>query len=364
MTTDIQLTPEQAQVITQKREAWAQMGEAVYRQEISLQLRAQQALSDIVLPSTIEEVPEAESRLKEIKAAATAISNDRKAITTKFDDVTARLMQPEKSFAEPVKQLSDAIISVKKTYEASQSETRAKQQELASCEGHWQREQIRVKADCDRLVNELVDRAYTHALNTDVRPEAILEYKDKCFGSVTAARFEIKEQPFIPTKITSEESLQVWKKYFPIDVSPYVQSFRDGLAAKLSDYPVAFANKEQALKIQQDEAKATADALALKQQQSELASKMQQAAQPVSVEPVITKALKKSYEVDMPDSVESILQVMAAFSANIHLCMPKLKVTKWWSFTPLQAANALGKVKSDNNSFEVTGITFKEVDKL
>ena len=213
-------------------------------------------------------------------------------------------------------------------------------------------------------MNELVDRACTHALNTDVRPEAILEYKDKCFGSVTAARFEIKEQPFIPTKITSEESLQVWKKYFPIDVSPYVQSFRDGLAAKLSDYPVAFANKEQALKIQQDEAKATADALALKQQQSELASKMQQAAQPVSVEPVITKALKKSYEVDMPDSVESILQVMAAFSANIHLCMPKLKVTKWWSFTPLQAANALGKVKSDNNSFEVTGITFKEVDKL
>jgi hypothetical protein len=55
---------------------------------------------------------------------------------------------------------------------------------------------------------------------------------------------------------------------------------------------------------------------------------------------------------------------MAAFTANLQLCLPKLRVTKWMAFTPSQAAGALAKVKNDDNNFSPSGITFKKVDKL
>jgi hypothetical protein len=34
------------------------------------------------------------------------------------------------------------------------------------------------------------------------------------------------------------------------------------------------------------------------------------------------------------------------------------------AFTPQQIANVLGRLKTENNSLEFSGITFKKVDKL
>ncbi len=364
METALQLTQEQSQVIAQKREAWAQMGEAVYRSELQLQIQAQAALADIELPTTIEQVPVAEDRLKNIKSSLAAITNNRKAVTSKFDDVTARLMVPEKSFAEPIKMLSDAIIGVKQAYEAESKKKQARFDEIKRCQDHYRNEKIRVEAELAAKVNALVTRCYEHALNKDVKAADVVAYLNTAKASVTADQFPVQVRTFTPVILTAEECQAVCQDLAKIDQQQFADLFARDVDAKFSDYAVAIANKEQALQLAAEEEKRKATEIGQQQQQQQVAAKLESAATSVNVEPVITKVLKKSYEVDMPDTVESILAVMGAFSANIHLCMPKLKVTKWWSFTPLQAAAALGKVKSDDNQFAPAGITFKVVSKL
>jgi len=364
METALQLTQEQTQVIAQKREAWAQMGEAVYRSELTLQIQAQAALSDIVLPSKIEDVPAAEDRLRSIKSSMAAITNNRKTITSKFDDVTARLMLPEKSFAEPIKMLSDAIINVKRDYEAEQSKKRARFDEIKRCQDHYRNEKIRIEAEMAAKVNNLVTRCYEHALNKDVKAADVVAYLNTAKASVTADQFPIQVRPFTPAILTAEECQAVCQDLAKIDQQYFADLFARDVDAKFSDYAVAIANKAQALQLAAEEEKRKAVEIGQQQQQQQVAAKLESAATPSSVEPVITKALKQSFEVDMPETVESVLAVFGAFSANIHLCMPKLKVNKWWSFTPAQAAAALGKVKCDDNNFAPAGITFKVVEKL
>lgn len=364
METALQLTQEQTQVIAQKREAWAQMGEAVYRSELTLQIQAQAALTDIVLPSKIEDVPAAEDRLKNIKSSQAAITNNRKTITSKFDDVTARLMVPEKSFAEPIKMLSDAIINVKRDYEVEQSKKRARFDEIKRCQDHYTNEKIRIETELASKVNALVTRCYEHALNSNVSITDLSAYLKNAKESVKVDHFPAQVRTFTPVILTPEECQAVCQDKATIDQHYFVALFSRDVDAKFSDYAVAIANKEMALQQAAEEEKRKADQLAQQQQQQQVAAKLESAATPSSVEPVITKALKQSFEVDMPETVESVLAVMGAFSANIHLCMPKLKVTKWWAFTPAQAAAALGKVKCDDNNFAPVGITFKVVEKL
>jgi len=361
---ELQLTTEQTQVIAQKRDAWAQMGEAVYRSELTLQIQAQAALTDIVLPSTIEDVPSAEERLKSIKSAAAMIQNNRKAVTSKFDDVTARLMMPEKSFTEPIKMLSDAIIQVKKVYEVEQAKKQARFDEIKRCRDHYTNEKIRIESELSNKVNSLVARCYEHALNTNVSVADLPAYLKKAKAAVTSDQFTALARNFSYSILTQDEVMSVIQELFTVNQQAYAVQFANDIDAKFSDYAVAIANKEQALQLAQEDEKRKADELAQQQRQQQIAAKLESAATPTSIEPVLTKALKQSYEVDMPDSLESVLAVMAAFSANIHLCLPKLKVTKWWSFTPLQAAASLSKVKSDDNAFAPAGITFKTVDKL
>jgi hypothetical protein len=364
MTTELLLTQEQTQVIAQKREAWALMGEAVYKSELQLQVQAQAALNDIVLPATIEELPEAETKLKEVKSALTIVTNNRKAITSKFDDVTARLMQPEKSFAEPIKMLSDAIIVVKKSYEAEQAKKQLRFDEIRRVRDHFTNERIRVDAELSQKVNSLVARCYENALNTNVAPNGIADYLKKSKAAVTSSQFTALARSIPTNNLTDDEVRSVVSELFTINQQAYADQFATEIDAKFSDYSIAYANKEQALKLAKEEEDKKAAALESQRRQQEVAVKIDSASQATSVEPVLTKALKQSYEVDMPETVEGFLSIMAAFSANIHLCLPKLKVTKWFSFTATQAAAALGKVKSDDNAFNPSGITFKSVDKL
>jgi hypothetical protein len=85
----------------------------------------------------------------------------------------------------------------------------------------------------------------------------------------------------------------------------------------------------------------------------------------MSIEPSGLKALKKAYEVDMPETFDSVMKIFSAFMANKQKCLEKVNIKKWFvSFNADSAAKALAKVKSDDNQFAPLGIVWKEVDKL
>ena len=356
----------QSEIIDQKRQSWGQMGVVVYKQELQLQAEAQAIIHTIAHPKTIEDVPAAELKLKEVKAAQKTIEGKRKEITGRFDDVVSRLMQPEKSFADPITKLSTSIIDIKKTYEAEQKKRQLVIDEAQRLRLYYSNESARVKSELLQKVNTLVSRCYEKALQDEnVKPVNIEQYINVSKEAVKGQHFAFTITKF---GITYEDNIQLntdlFNEAMNIDLEYYSGEFKRQIDYKFSDYEVAYSNKALALAAAKKEEEENKKAIEEKKKSEELAAKLEATATPVHAAPLFTKALKKSYEVDMPETVESVLNIMAAFSANINKCLPKLKVNKWFAFTPGQAANVLGKLKSEDNSFHPDSITFKEVDKL
>lgn len=366
MIQDIVTTSIDQEVLQKKRNAWANMGEAIYTSELTLQARAQEKILGVVLPTKIEEVPAAEAMLKELKGEMNKIQEDRKTITSKLDDVTARLMQPEKSMLEPLKSLETEIIKIKKADAEERAKKLAKETELKECKEFLISSLARIDADYKCRITERVAKAYEYALGEgDVQMAGLDEFTQKA-----AAKFTEKDfTPAIPQRrlvhVTPDEYAAIARDHFVVDANSYVLSYVVELEKKFSDYDVALNNREQAIAKAKQEEEANLAAIAQEQANKEVAAQMESISMdlPVTYGPVV-KDLKEAYEVDMPETVESVIKIMAAFTANLQLCLPKLRVTKWMAFTPAQAAGALAKVKNDDNAFAPTGITFKKVDKL
>lgn len=349
-------------IVATKREQWANMGEYVHAQEMALDVAAQQAIALIKEPVNIEDIANAEVVLKTVKAEQNAIQAKRKEVTSKFDAVTARLMEPEKSLNEPIQKLTASIVAIKSEHEKKLAAKKAIDDETQRIKLHFQNEQIRIDALLMQKVEELVSRCYQNALAKDVTPENIAAYIEQSKGAINDSHFIALVTLPSSTVLSAEEVTSL--NDVKVNAEGMVKAFGVGVDAIFSDYQVAYANKAAAMQQAQEQEAKNREAIEAQKKQNEVAAKLESASNETEIAPVYGKALKKSYEVDMPDDVQSILSVMAAFSANIHLCLPKLKVTKWWAFTPQQAANALAKVKCDDNLFAPSGINFKEVEKL
>lgn len=353
-------------IIEQKRVAWSNMGEAIYKSELQLHVRAQAAALTVELPTSMDHVPAAEIALKSLKAEQAAITTSRKEITSKLDDVTSRLMLPEKSLAEPIKTLETAIIKVKKEDAQRLANEKAKLEEKRLAIEYL----IGLKATTDatfkRTISDMVSKAYDYALGDgNVTLEKLDEYTEKVAKKLTESDFS----PSFPARtfqhFSQDDYKALVKEHYTFDATTYVLQFITDLETKFSDYEVALQNKEDALALSRKQ-QADNEAIIQRNQATATASAslFSGAATIADPMPAGVKELKQAYEVDMPETPESVLAIWAAFSANRHLCMPKLKVNKWFAFTPAQAATALAKVKNDDNAFQPSGIIFKVVDKL
>lgn len=366
MIQDIVTTTVDQAVLASKRNAWANMGEAIYTGELALQARAQAKLISITLPTKIEEVPQAEALLKELKGEMGAIEEERKKITGKLADVTARLMLPEKSMQEPIKSLETEIIKVKKVDAEQRAKKQAKDNELKECREYLISTLAKIDGDYKRMIADKVAKAYEYALGEgNIQMDGLDAFTQKAAVKFTEKDFT----PGIPERrlvhVSSEEYAAIAAEHFTIDANSYVLAYVVELEKKFSDYDVALNNKEQAIQRAKQEQDTKLAAIAEEQTNKEVAAHMEAVSVDLSQSygPVV-KDLKEAFEVDMPETVESVIKIMSAFTANLQLCLTKLRVTKWMAFTPAQAAGALAKVKNDDNNFSPSGITFKKVDKL
>lgn len=366
MITDIVTTQVDQEVLAKKRNSWANMGEAIYTGELALQARAQAKLLTLTLPAKIEEVPQAEALLKELKGEMGAIQEERKKITSKLDEVTARLMQPEKSMQEPIKSLEAEIIKVKKADAEQRAKKQAKDNELRECKEFLISSLARVDADYKRMISDKVAKAYEYALGEgNIQMDGLESFTQKAAAKFTENDFTPAAPERRLTYVTTEEYAALAAEHFLIDANSYLLAYVVELEKKFSDYEVALNNKEQAIALAKQQQANQLAAIAEEQTNKEVAAQMDAVSVDLtpSYGPVV-KDLKEAFEVDMPETVESVIKIMSAFTANLQLCMPKLRVTKWMAFTPAQAAGALAKVKNDDNNFSPSGITFKKVDKL
>lgn len=349
--------------MAKKREAWAKLGEAVSRLDMELQATAQAAIQSIVHPKSIAEVKKAEELLSASRAVRLDLENRRKEVTLKFDKVSSRLMLPEKSLEEPIKKLSESIISIKKEEQLKIDKQKQSAAILTKMEEYISSEFSRADAHYKNKILSDINSMYAFALE-NIDPIGVA-----AFLNLKRSHFSYHSFNFSPLwkpeyKGIEAEFRKCILKY-ATDASIYLDLFHSTLEAKFSDYEVAYQNKEQALQISANEEEKKKAEIKTESQNAQLSFRLTAAAQPLT--PQITtefKALRKSYEIDMPETVMSVMAIMAAFSSHLQLCLPKLKVNKWLAFTPAQAATALCKVKAEDVNFHPLGITFKEVDKL
>ena len=307
--------------------------------------------------------------LAEKKRLLKEVVDLRKSYTDPIDKVKKRLMEIEKDCSSSITDYEKNIISVKNEIEAERTKANAKKDEQCDFLYKLNQAYIDLNDELSKLVNNHVHDAYMGMLKVKCPYESFDDYVTATVNGLkeTLKLPKIKDsfdkQNFRPLHNDMNELAELSRKN-----SKETIYFFDELRAKLMEKKVGYkselANTEKAQELAEKQQKEAEKKRAEEKQNAELEAKIQKANDVQSIEKTDYKDLKLVFDVDMPDTHNTALQLFATFSSNIDLILPKLKVSKWLSFTPNQIAKVLSKLKSEDNRMEFSGITFKEVKKL
>lgn len=355
------------EVEQQKYSTWGKFGVILTRSELELQAAVQGAILKFIQPVDESNIVASEESLKVVKKQLAFVETKRKEITSKLDEVTKRLMAPEKSLGESVAQFSKAILDKKLEIEKNQKAKKEREEQILKIRQDIANCLVEFDIQCKNFINQRVAFAYEYALENNILPVDIDKYIEACSKKYNASHFVPILPKFSAPRLDNTEVEQIIGEEFKYDSQKYVDMYQNDLQFKFSDYETAYLQKESALALSVKEAAEKALKLQEEKQNAELAANIATSSVPLMVQtPGVAqmKALKTSWDIDMEETAENAYKIIAAFIANKALCEPKLQVTKWFVLTPKQMAGALCKVKNQDEKFAPAGIIFKEVSKL
>jgi len=315
------------------------------------------------IPATVTDIALAEAALKNAKATQAQINDLRLEKTRTINGYLANLMTFEKNLAAPIKTLSDAIIEAKKVKEAEANKLRLKDDEIRQYQGYIDRMVAETEALFSTYINTTIEKAYVHALG-----EANIENKDKeayiekVIGQrATVAVFTHKIKPYDWKYNTPAHAMEVDITAKLAAPQTYIDQFKIKILDKFQDYDLAVQDKQTALTRAANEAAEEAKQIEADKNMATTMAAIQSEATPLVVDDGI-KALKKSYELDMPESWESSKIIMIAF-VNTFQQFKGLRVSPF-KISVQQMVDQLSKLKTADNNFNFTGAIWKEVTKL
>lgn len=344
------------------RDRWGNLGEAYLSLELQLQAKAQAIL--LKLPTEVTDIPAAEVILKELKRTENELEGERKAITSKFDLLTKRLMKPENSLQSPIVIWTNKIISAKKLEQEEANKQKEKTDQLRQCREYLISYKNGKIQGFNKLIIDTVDKAYTWALGEgNVSLDQLPEWLTK-----TERRLDDKFVIYSPLNmfslVTKEEFDILVIEQLTHDPTVFITDYATKLRFKFSDYEIALNNKLAALENARKEKEAAEKALADKKLMEETVAKLQAAAIIPNLVPS-TKPLKSEWKVDNVMDLQNSVLIMTAFISNLDKCHEHVtRVSVWSAFTINQMATCLAKVKTQDPAFAPQGIIFKTIDKL
>lgn len=354
-------------IMEMKSQAWGKIGVAVYTTELQLKAMTAKAIADLKYPEKIADIPNAEEQLKAFGAKEKEVIELRKTVTDPVKQAFERLMIPEKSFDEHKKKFSSCIIQLKTELEKEKQKEAQKNNEIRLLKERVVKHCAELDASIKLFANDLIDKAFVKAITDRIIIPEIGKTIEKWSARGIERIMEYKFPKFelSPSFITMEEAQSILKENFTINLIDYANAFDFMIKEKFKDYEVAFHNAKDALKLNAQQKEEAAKAIADEKLTAEITASIQSSATPLNATPeVITKDLKKVFVVDMPETFESAMLILAAFMGNKDKCLKKTTTKKWFAFNATSAANALEKVKNEDNLFAPTGIIFKETVKL
>lgn len=352
------------EIAESKREAWGSLGVSIYQQEQNLIKSASEAVSRLKTPTSIEEVPQAEVILKNVKAEANRIQEERKEITSRFDSVTARLMQPEKSLITPIADYSNAIIKLKQDYEKSQLVVKEKQNEIIKVKEYLLNEVNSFDAISKSKIQAYITQCYAYCLGAGnistvgMLDEAMVKMKSKFTPQ------DFIYNPATPNFVKHISEQEYAELVMEIDIPVnYVELFLSELTTQFANYELDYQQKESALAIQKAEAEAKQKAIEKEQKNKNVLAKLEAQAVPALPETPI-KELKKSYQLDLEENMDNAWRILGAFIATRTKCEAKLRIKNAFNLSVGNMAKALESCKNDDNRFDCNGLIWKEISKL
>lgn len=352
----------ESEVVLKKKQAWAEVGLTVHNANLNLEAKAKEAISLLIPPTSIDEIQAAETTLKDVKAKLAIIELERKAVTSKFDQVASALMTHEKSVKDALPAYSQKIIEIKKAYEAEQAKAALKIEA-----------EKRLKEMCINFLNtaynghkdivaDVCQKAYEYALGAGNVTEAKLPaYINKVKSKYKESDFKIVCPVTIPTELFN---ICVIELDMPKEVD-MVAYFHRAVDAKFEFYSVALKNKDAAIKMAKEVAEKEAAERAEELANQVVATRLEVIA--TSTDAVIdsgVKALKKSYALDMDDTEQNALLIIAAFVSNFAQAKEGVRVKSMFKLSVEQMGAALAWLKNKDENFNCTGIKFKQIEKI
>jgi hypothetical protein len=354
-----------SETLQKRQTAWAGLGQLVYTTELQLQAIAQQAILSSTIPQTIEQVSESELKIKALKKVQNDLIDRRKSITSKFDAKTQDLMKAEKSIDEPIKQLTDACITLKSAEAKRMKIEMDKQNEINTIKDKINSSLVSLEATYKSKIELAVNKCFESALvDKNLNPSEIGNYIDEILSKVKDEHFKITI-PTIESKILTEsEILEIANNLIAKFRKPsdFVLMYANAINDKFAFYEIAYNDKETAITKNKELESQKLKAIEKEKVNKEVASKLESLAVDVTVQPTLKK-LKESYEVDLDETLPNAMLIISAFVANYDDCIKKIRV-KPFNLSVGQMAKAIADLKSENNDFEVTGIKFRLIEKL
>lgn len=364
MSQENQLT---ANDLTPRQKAWIGFANALSMTESKLKLMAETGIAPIKdLPYDVNKIIEYDTTLAQVKRDQVATKEMRLELTRKIDPIYERLMANEKAFDGPIQLYETALLQVKKTKKANDEAALAKTNELARVKEAFANSLSQQHAAFETVIVNKVLACYEACLNNNMDDVAVAENIPKMKAVLDETFFDFKQPPITLTYMTTEQAAGIFSA-MKLDQSPassYVATYHAELFKKFEFYGIAFKNKAATLELAKKEHAEKLSEIANESADAQVANKLQAVAVSAEVLVPTGKPLKSVYNLEMEETEQSVIIIIAAFAANWKDAKEQLGIKKWFNLRVKQMADALVTLKNKDNKFEVTGINFVKMDKL
>lgn len=365
MSTDVTVLNEE------KKKNWLGVAQRSQALDISLATKRDtllKKLADAPKLATAEAISNYESVLKSVKQELSDLKTERLQFTNILEKVKTNKMQPENDVAASVAKFESALLTVKIEKKKNDDIAQAKIDEEKRLRETFANHIATSRAAFETDITNKVALAFEVAIKTKMEPEKIDAYLQENMDGFTEADFKLpKYQGSVAVidKATAAAIMtEIWEKH-KIDPLELIAQYRTALSTRFEFYSLSLKNADDALTLANAEHSKSLNAISEAATNQTIANKLETVAvsMPTGTE-VKTKSIKTVYEIDMEDSEQSAIVIIAAFSANWALCKTKVRITIWDNLAVKQMKAALVAIKNADEKFEVSGIKWKTVDKL
>ncbi len=355
-------------LIKQKREAWAVFGQSFNEKEMQLQAQAQTALAQLIIPTSMEEVVAAEAALKLVKADKTRLDEERKeTFGRKLEGLQDRLIKPIKSFDDPIAKATNAIIELKKLDAKKREAEAEKIKERKTIKESILNQMSDFSLQYKIRVSDILKTCYENALNAKLTGETLASFIVQAKGLITKTdsifSYKLPKLEYSSIEDVKEIEQAIQQELSWPDAENYLSAFHKLVDQRFENFDIALNNIEDALRLVKEEAKEEIEKNEQVAKMEVIANQIDAAATPMLFE-YASKELKEVYVLDMPNTMNSMVQIIGAFMAYSTECLPKIRVKNWMNFDAEAAGKALCKLKQEKPEIQFRGVVFKKEHKL